>query len=392
MVRDSFEESEEFEPSRGLDWFWQWRLKVFLFKYVAIFIIVVGTFGNIVSLVVLRGRAFKGTNPAFLLSALAVADLGVLHTGLLRIIVKNWTGYDFRLSSTVTCKIHYFLTYAFPHLSSWTVVLVTLERLVSLWRPFEVKVICSHQRVLLFWILISAFIIALNVHLLVTYSIVVTYYHYNDTDVAEMQECVYTKRAANFYVNIWPWVDSLVLSFIPIAIIIPSNLLIVSRVWISRRLRSSGLGAGPPAPVASVTGMLLVISTVFVLTTTPLVLYYAFYTKFLDNTMESLVNTVLARCVCNILFYANSAVNFILYCLSGSQFRVALGATVGCSHRRRANSLNTSFLYTVPQETLALKGRLTHRLSQSSLNDKVIANTLLVPPVRKTLSDSCLSP
>jgi hypothetical protein len=240
------------------------------------------------------------------------------------------------------------------------------------------------------WLAVAVCLCLLNLHILVSYSIMTSYVYVNETSLEPVRECVYSTNAQFFYASVWPWIDSVALSFLPTLILIPSNLLIVSRVWVSRRMRSSCLGAGASSSAASVTAMLVVISTVFVVTTTPLVLFYAIHERLLSHTLESLVKTHFARCVCNILFYTNSAVNFFLYCLSGSQFRVALGVTIGCSStvRRRVSSPSNTLILSIKQQE---PGR--RRCSQHSLNDKLILDTLLVPGVaRRATSDSCLSP
>jgi len=44
------------------------------------------------------------------------------------------------LTGAVGCKLHFFLTYYLCHLSSWTVVVVTMERAVHVGNPITAKV------------------------------------------------------------------------------------------------------------------------------------------------------------------------------------------------------------------------------------------------------------
>jgi hypothetical protein len=72
--------------------------------------------------------------------------------------------------------------------------------------------------------------------------------------------------------------------------------------------------------------MLVVVTFVFVLTTTPITIFFA-GANIWPTDIRDIVGfscTYLAYSVCNMLFYLNSAVNFFLYCVSGSQFRHAL--------------------------------------------------------------------
>jgi hypothetical protein len=74
--------------------------------------------------------------------------------------------------------------------------------------------------------------------------------------------------------------------------------------------------------------MLVVVTFVFVLTTTPITIYFVgkganMWPADTDD-LTGFSCTYLAYSVCNMLFYLNSAVNFFLYCVSGSHFRHAL--------------------------------------------------------------------
>ena len=77
----------------------------------------------------------------------------------------------------------------------------------------------------------------------------------------------------------------------------------------------------------STTIMLIVVSTVFVLTTTPSVGYYIYIDYFADMRMMHVTDPLgaaklgLVYAATNMLYYLNNAVNFALYCISGTRFR-----------------------------------------------------------------------
>ena len=72
-----------------------------------------------------------------LLVLLAVSDFLVLSTGTLRSWVWVFTDMtvDIAAVNGITCRLHTWLTYLSVHLSAWTLVLVTCERLVAVYKP-----------------------------------------------------------------------------------------------------------------------------------------------------------------------------------------------------------------------------------------------------------------
>ncbi len=70
------------------------------------------------------------------------------------------------------------------------------------------------------------------------------------------------------------------------------------------------------------TVMLLVVTTIFLLLTSPQYVRYIIF-SFLDITRDqgTFASAVLLYHLTNKLFYTNSAVNFFLYCIAGSKFR-----------------------------------------------------------------------
>ena len=64
---------------------WQYQWYVNLFMYVSPFLIVLGTVGNILNLIVLQSRLYRNSPCSVTLSTLALVDMAVLNIGLLRL-------------------------------------------------------------------------------------------------------------------------------------------------------------------------------------------------------------------------------------------------------------------------------------------------------------------
>ena len=76
---------------------WQYKAYINLMVYVPPVLLLLGTVGNVLNLVVLQSRQYRSSTSTVSLSALAVMDILVLWTGLLRqwILVSTKTLYLF---------------------------------------------------------------------------------------------------------------------------------------------------------------------------------------------------------------------------------------------------------------------------------------------------------
>ena len=145
-----------------------------------------------------------------------------------------------------------------------------------------------------------------------------------------------------FQSNVWPWIDGYLATYISATLLVVLNALIVYKIVASRRAMQTSRNAGSSAgaansELAATTIMLFVESASFMLLNLPFEVFW--------NTPSSLgilTRLNLLRCVQDIisivaefLSFLGSALNFILYMLSGRKFRKAFVDTL-C--RRPASS------------------------------------------------------
>jgi len=198
--------------------YWEGRGRIFMFTYIAPFIIILGTLGNIFSFVVLQHPSYRKTSTGFILSALAVVDTGMLNTGLLRNFILSAFGVDVRLLSEASCRIHYFLTYVFRYASPMTIALMTTERVVGVWRPFKVNSIFSRKNVAIAWSVSLLVLMGMTAHSFFTVDLFVDEYG---------SHCYFAEAYVNFHMGAWYWIDAIVSSYIPIILIFTGNILII---------------------------------------------------------------------------------------------------------------------------------------------------------------------
>lgn len=341
-----FNETEPEIPLTEAD-FAEYRLARWLASYVSPLILFVGTCGNVLSFVVLRTRAFKGSSVAFTLSALAVVDTSVLYTSLLRQWLLGLTYWQLEIRDVcwaVGCKLHMFLTYFLLHLSSWTLVVVTVERSCCVCLPLFARTHCTRSRVRLSWIVVAVTLFFLNAHFFWTAEYGVQQPRLTDNHTETI--CYIGPQYHTFFINVWYWIDFTVLSVCPFILILTGNVLIIVFVVRGARARQSNLqqqqsadssvGVSAAASVlTSSTAMLIGVSIIFLLTTTPSAIFFLRSNDMFEDT--SLQNSAWLRLLfvlTNLLYYTSNAFNFVLYCLAGTRFRRAFLNALNCVKRK----------------------------------------------------------
>jgi len=76
-----------------------------LLLYIPPVLIILGTFGNAFSFVILRNKAMLKFATYFYLMVMAIADTLVLYVGLLRLWLGELTGVDMRDRADWICKV-----------------------------------------------------------------------------------------------------------------------------------------------------------------------------------------------------------------------------------------------------------------------------------------------
>lgn len=157
-VMSSFETNQLVEE-RILNWLW---------TFVSPVLLIVGSIGNVISLLVLVLTPSFRTGPAgFALSALSAVDTGVLITSLLPRWLSNAYNWDVATTSPTACPTHFFVSHLFTHLSSWTVAVLSVDRATSIGRPFaRMRTVTykARRRVVITWSIVCLVLASVNAH------------------------------------------------------------------------------------------------------------------------------------------------------------------------------------------------------------------------------------
>ncbi|KAK6177803.1 hypothetical protein SNE40_015834 [Patella caerulea] len=286
-------------------------------------LLLLGTIGNVLTIVVFSRKAFRSTISIYL-TLLAVSDTVVLYSGILRQWLYYLTEYDIRSYHIVTCKLLTWLIYTSLDISAWTIVAVTIERLISVYVPHKVKTFCTTK---VCYFVLSFVIVAcslVNGHFLVGLELL---------EVAVDSFNCATNNAGylTFLEDIWPWMDLCVYSLIPTGLIIVGNALLIRKVFFSTLQTQQSMSdkrqqLNRQKKMSSMTTMLISISILFLICTTPVSIHIILSSYLPSPTPEQKAEQSLIWCVENLLMYSGNAINFILYCFSGSRFRKEISA------------------------------------------------------------------
>ena len=335
----------------------QYKIADYIWIYVSPVLLLVGTFGNILSILVLLRKSMRSSTTMFYLTALSFGDLFTLYTGLLRYWIAAFKDVDVRNESDAGCKIHTFLVYFSLDFTVWILVAVTLDRCLCVSLPFKARRICSLKRSRMVVIIIICALFLKNMHFFWTVQLVHTWEF----------RCDGATVSVNYFLDfVWPWIDFSTFCLIPFTIMIVCNIKIIYEMIVSQRKISantdiyrpklltqfSNTGTSGPSNtlpqhgfcrqresvavsadtnkklqtqrISSLTAMLLTVNCVFLITTLPIQIFLIgeeYWFPSDNRSNEQIASFSLGWAIVNILQYLNNAIHFFLYCLTGPRFR-----------------------------------------------------------------------
>ncbi|CAH1796313.1 unnamed protein product [Owenia fusiformis] len=329
-----------------------------IWKYVSPFLIFGGLIGNTLSIVVLMCSKMRQTTSSLYLSTLAVSDSLVLVLGLGRHWMRSVVGTDIREVEEWLCKAHLFLLYSAVDFSAWILVAVTIDRVITVYFPLQSKRISTRTSTCVTMVVIFVVILLINGHFLFTHG--TFYLDWYGTVYTYL--CTYIDDNDFFHNTIWTWLDLSVASLVPFLMLIICNTLIIVKLMRSQKRRQEmNVSSSRTDHTRSMTIMLLAISFIFVILTSPIVIYLKGHQESTkDRSPLAEARDKLVWAIVNMFLYLNNAINFFMYCLSGGRFREEmrkLFCCVGIGMQRQTSytggytkqsSLNGSTTQTVP--------------------------------------------
>ena len=331
------------------DWHWYRILKISqgMDVYFAPIVIALGTAMNLISIAVHSRKAFKSTSVGFILICLAVTDSLIL-TFLYSVTASksfnmgshflncdlvhdlDWNDDGRTVILNDWCKdLSFFFSFFesfLPQVAAWSLVILTFERLVLVVSPVSGKQLVTRDRVVTAWVLFTVLLIGLNI------IPVPLRLKCLNSDVRVYNGPTYLNKYAQCtesFMRIWVWVRACMQSFVPATFMFIANIIII--IKLAKRNKKRRKICNNAKKDNSTTITLLVVSFAFIILTPWNALYNNTDQKFEKATgnyvseygIDIRVAPMDAFCshIGRHLLFLNSAINFLLYCVSGAKFR-----------------------------------------------------------------------
>lgn len=283
----------------------------------ALLLIIVGTIGNgLTVLILLRPNLRRYTTMRYL-TAVAMADLCSLYSWNLNLFYKHLINpyqNDLEDSSMIGCRLISFIGFVSLQLSSWYLTLVSIDRCLNIYFLFWNRRFGRPSRSTWIILSITLIVLLLNSHLL--------FYNgfYEENCVAIGKRTCFTCYARpddrHYIFPKWEKVHVIIYNFIPFSIMLVSTCFIIRRSIPSKRIQRT-LSTDSKnfsrtnfrqRKQRQVTYILLSVIFLFVLLTTPVMIYNVFLRNHLKH-LKPLKYIVHGILLC--IQFTSHAVNFI---------------------------------------------------------------------------------
>ena len=309
-------------------------------------IFILGVTGNILSAIVMKRQHFRSISTGAYLFCLAIVDSIFLSVNsMTKNFIRILTGVDLTKLSYWSCKMYVFLLMTSKCLSAWLIVAVTVERLIIVCLPHRAKVLATRKRA---WVVISIVTLlscSMFILVLCTYGLVERPWGWDCTMLLH-----YKAQGLRVVLNT---IDLVVYSLFPAVILFISNIVLIYKVMRSHSFRKESIQKGAASEkdseksnddVRRLTVMLILVSAMFLVCTSPTSII--FLIKSVDDNIDE-IHFALYRST-YLLQLSNSAINFLLYCVSGPAFRRELGTLCKCLHKEKHPNSGGSKSYVSP--------------------------------------------
>ena len=317
-----------------------------VWEYCLLILLIFALIGNTLTILIMRSKKMRTTNTALFLTFMAFADMFVLA---LKFTVNMQKLYQIPVYEI--CILIQILPDIAALSSYWLIIITTLERCIAVWYPLKIAQIMTRRRcILLIFILICLLTLLSSTQIVCLKSLPLTP-HFCGIKGSITGSCrIYLK-------NVYPWIKSVLMSWLPGVLGIILNLLIIISLAKASKQRENIAIRMPTykqrnseveilqenngqfkkvhfksvkmqiSKERQITIMLCTVSITFVLFTFPYAVFELL--RKLNPTVPAFKSRFTHRAVLFILDCLHST-NFILYCLTGKKFRDELKNILRC--------------------------------------------------------------
>ena len=299
-------------------------------------------------------------------------------------LVRLDPNQNMRLYSNISCKFHIFFTYYFINLSPTLLVAVSVQRYLAIVKHHYSKKHCTVKNAYIVIALICLISFFIELHWGIFYELQTI--PTQQTSSISLNHTVLYRRVCNTSLNYptYLWFRSHVLGYIqwffftlcPFIIMLVFNSLILNVIASARRIQQhiNQKNRRKRAKQRNMTIMLLSVSCVFILLTAPASTFMAFghLLKNLHGRNSQSLWTIFS-----LIYYTNTAANFVLYFLTADVFRQELRVMI-LSLSRCSKILPEQFECLRNNTTISEGQRLTVTGKRSLPTNPIIASTTVL--------------
>ena len=337
-----------------------------IYIYVSPFLLLLGTVGNLLSLVVMYRLSHQVLSTCIYFCLLSIVDLLVLYTRCGNEWLANITNFDLSnvlmVSSESVCKVYPFVFNFIFHLSKWLMVCVAIEGFISTRYPHKADKMCNLSRAKAVVLLLTVILVCVNIHYFWSFELIF---------VKELHDpnaffCTFAKHGHQqsefFQIAIWPVLDLLIAEILPfIIVIICGTIMLVQIVKGKHRgdLEHQQWRLRYKLNSYAIDQLQITILTViihFLILTLPKFIYVIFnyiVNKYalIDYSFELEAKQMLANAICAALEHLFLSGKFVLYFCSSSKFRKECKRIIWCRNCSRGQVIHPKSIDRTPNTT-----------------------------------------
>lgn len=282
-----------------------------ILTYFYLVIIAFGIIGNILSFVIFSRKKFQHTIFSTYFRFLSIFDTLAVLFGLVD-YVSFHSEISVKEMSLFNCKIIEYFSYITPSVSAWILVVISMDRLISIVRPslFQIRKKNSFQ------ISVCIFLLFFNLiyYIQLLFSIIIPY----EINEATNETRLWCSVISNEYGPIFDWLDLFYSTIFPFILMFISTVFSLIFIYISRK-NTNHLNNLSKDIKFGITSFCL--NFLFLLLNFPLQCFYILWNSIKDNVgyYDEIIDWAFS-----LLFYSNYGILFYISIITNSLFRKEL--------------------------------------------------------------------
>lgn len=295
-----------------------------LYLYAIPIICCAGIVGNICAFKVCVFTYFSKQPSTIYLASLSLSD-----TWFLIALLVGWFGSlnEYLSHTGAWCLVAVYISYLTSFLSAWYIVLVSVDRYIVVCHPLHGPKLCTKKRSLIATLIVTIFGMLFYSHCFFT----------NEVILIDSRRSCRWKQFHLGFITVFTYIDTTLTFILPFITVIILNMCVIIAI---RRFSFRHINVyqkkyySPPCNVLSkaqvrMTMMLVVVSTFFLILNLPShgIRFYILVNNLISDKNIPLF---LAQQVCQIIYYVNFGINFLLYVGSSKAFRRYLNEPMRC--------------------------------------------------------------